>query len=266
MQNWITKTAVGAFAFSALALTSCKKDEVQATLTPNSTPALSTASPSTLVLTQNNATQTAVTYNWTPISGFTWANVDHPYNPAVTYSIQLDKKGNNFASPVTLSAGNGPNTAITVASLDAALLSLGLKAGTATDVEARLVSSYASNVPLYSNALPLNATVYNFCAQPAKAWGLVGPAGPGWPGGKIDYVMQYDCDTKTYTYTGPLTADKFKFRFAYHWTTNLGGTGPTAPLAKNGADIAQPTAGTFTVTLYNAADTTALDKAYYTIK
>lgn len=265
MNTWFTRVAAGSFALLVLGVAACKKDEVQATLTPNSTPTL-TASTNTVVLTQANAANTAVTFNWTPISSFSWTNVDHPYNPAVTYTLQLAKQGTNFAAPVNVSAGSGPNTSISVVNLNTALLSLGLAPGTATPIDVRLQSVYASNSPYYTATVPLTATAYKFCAQPAMAWGVVGPAGPGWPGGKIDFVMQYDCDAKTYTYTGPLTANQFKFRFGYHWTTNLGGSGPTVPLSTGGSNLTIATGGNYTVTLYNAADTTNLGTAYYTIK
>lgn len=264
MNSRLTTLAGSALALTVL-LGSCKKDEVQATLTPNSTPTLS-ASASTLVLAQANANSTAITYTWSPISGFAWSGTDHTYTPAVTYTLQVDKQGNNFATPVNIDAGAGPNTTVKVADLDAALLSLGLAGGKAGAVEVRLRSLYANNNPLYTAAVPLTATPYVFCAQPAKAWGVVGPAGPGWPGGKIDFVMTYDCDAKTYTYTGPLTADVFKFRFAYHWATNLGGSGANTPLVAGGDNLKITAGGNYTVTLYNASDTTKLSTAYYTIK
>jgi len=265
MTTWFTRAAAGACAAAVLGLVACKKDEVQATLTPATTPTL-TASTSTVVLSQANASNTAVTFNWTPISSFTWTNADHPYNPTVTYTLQLAKQGTNFAAPVNVSAGSGPNTSLSVVNLNSALLSLGLTPGTAAAVDVRLQSVYANNSPYYTATVPLTATTYQFCAQPAKAWGVVGPAGPGWPGGNIDFVMQYDCNTKTYTYTGPLKADQFKFRFGYHWTTNLGGNGPTVPLSPGGSNLAVAASGNYTVTLYNAADTTNLSTAYYTIK
>ncbi|MDJ0366954.1 SusE domain-containing protein [Hymenobacter sp. H14-R3] len=257
-------------------MSSCKKEDVQATLIPTSTPTLA-ASTNTVVLTQANAAQPAVTFTWTPITGFNWTNAEHPYNPAVAYTLQFDKKGNNFASAASIDAGSGPNTVLNVADLDAALLAAGIVPGTATALEVRLRSVYAANSPLYTAALPLTATTYAYCAQPAKAWGIVGPAGPGWPGGSIDFVMTYDCDAKTYTYTGLFNgpsatatdANQFKFRFAKHWATSLGGVGPDVPLVSdNGGNLKINATGTYTVTLYNAADTTkaGLAKAYYTIK
>ena len=265
MTTWFTRAATGACAVAVLGLASCKKDEVQATLAPATTPTL-TASTSTAVLNQATASNTAVTFNWTPITSFNWTNAEHPYNPAVTYTLQFAKQGTNFAAPVNISAGAGPNTSVTVVNLNTALQSLGFASGTAATVDVRLQSIFANNSPYYTATVPLTATPYQFCAQPASAWGVVGPAGPGWPGGNIDFVMQYDCTAKTYTYTGPLSANPFKFRFGYHWATNLGGSGPTVPLSANGNNLTISANGNYTLTLYNAADTTNLSSAYYTIK
>ena len=265
MQSWFTKTTVGACALAALALAGCKKDEVRATVAPASSPTLA-ASTNAVVLSSANAAQSAVTFTWTPISDFNWTNAENPYNPAVTYTLQFGKKGNNFASPFGLAAGAGPNTTFNTADFDAALLAAGIKPDAATDLEVRLQSVYAGNQPLYTAAVPLSVTPYPACQQPAKAWGIVGPAGPGWPGGAIDFTMTYDCDAQTYTYTGPLKADEFKFRLGKNWNKNLGGKGPDVPLALGGDNLKIATPATYTVTLYNAADSTNLAKAYYTIK
>lgn len=265
MQNWLTTSILGISALSMVTLSSCNKDDVRVTLAPATTPTLTTST-STVVLNQATAANTAVIFNWTPITAFNWTNADHPYNPTVTYTLQLAKRGTNFAAPVNISAGAGPNTSVTMVDLNTAFQSLGFAPGTAATVDVRLQSVFASNSPYYTATVPLTATPYLFCAQPARAWGVVGPAGPGWPGGNIDFVMQYDCNAKTYTYTGPLTADQFKFRFGYHWSTNLGGTGPTTPLSAGGANLAVAAGGNYTLTLYNASDTTNLSSAYYTIK
>ncbi|AMJ65760.1 SusE domain-containing protein [Hymenobacter sp. PAMC 26628] len=142
-------------------MASCKKDETQATIAPANAATL-TASTANVVLKSVNGTQTAVTYTWSPIT-FTWGGTESTaYSPALTYSLQFDKKGNNFASPVSVDAGSGPTKTFTVASLNSSLISLGLAPEAATDVEVRLKATYASNVaPLYSPTLALNATPYS---------------------------------------------------------------------------------------------------------
>ena len=86
MKTWFTQTAAGVLALAAISLTACKKDEVQATLTPSNSVTL-TASATSAVLQSVNGAQTAVTYTWTPIT-FNWGNTDaNTYSPTVTYSL-----------------------------------------------------------------------------------------------------------------------------------------------------------------------------------
>ncbi|OON65797.1 hypothetical protein B0919_23185 [Hymenobacter sp. CRA2] len=246
------------FAFSA-----CEKDETQATLTPSNSPTLR-ASTNSVVLTQANAAQTAITYTWTPISSFSWQNASSEYQPAVTYTIQLDRQGNNFASPANISAGNGPTTALTVEALNTSLNTLGLAPGTATPLEARLRASYAANAPLYSEVLPLTATAYRVCVAPRDAsgaeivWSIIGPAGVDWD---TDVVLTYDCDTRTYGTTRALNAGEFKFRRNRDWGTNYGDDGADGALELNGANITVAAAGNYTIKL----DLNATPKPTFTL-
>jgi hypothetical protein len=65
MKTWITQTAAGVLAVAAISLTACKKDEVQATLTPTNSLTL-TSSATNVVLTQANASAKAATFTFTP--------------------------------------------------------------------------------------------------------------------------------------------------------------------------------------------------------
>ena len=161
MNRYTTQLAAGVLTLAALSLSGCKKDEVRATLQTSDSVALN-ASATSVVLSSTKGADNAVTYTWTPVT-FQWNNADAgTYSPTVTYTLQLDKKGNNFASPVTIDAGAGPTKTITVASLNGSLINLGLAPETAADVEVRLKAAYASNVdPLYSPAVALRATPYS---------------------------------------------------------------------------------------------------------
>ncbi|RZK23740.1 MAG: SusF/SusE family outer membrane protein [Hymenobacter sp.] len=269
MKTWITQTAAGVIALAAVSLSACKKDEVQATLTPTNSVSL-TASTANVVLTQATAANTAATFTFTPLT-FAWANVDKPYNPAVTYTLQVAKQGTNFANLVSsIDLGAGPSKAITVGDLNTPLLSGGLPVGTATPLDIRLKAVYAANSPLYSTTLPLTATVY--CAQPAasQAWSIIGPAAKDW---NTDIVMTYDCALNAYTYTGPFVADVYKFRYGGvvgNWAANLGGASSTGgALTQGGGNLSIAKAGTYTITLKPAGfkSTGAVeDGSTYTIK
>ncbi len=248
MKNWLTQ-GLGLCALAILSFSSCKKDEVKATLTPSNNPTLATTTTSPVVLTQANANQTAATYTWTPVTSFAWSDVEHPYTPAVTYYLQVDKKGNNFRAPVSIAAGNGPSTAVTVGDLNASLTTLGIAPGTATELEVRLNASYAANSSTYSAAVPLTATVYKVCLPPAgsSTWSIIGPAGVDW---NTDVPLTYNCDTKTFDITRNLNAGDFKFRANNDWTVNYGSSSSTGgALAAGGSNITVAAAGTYTIKL-----------------
>lgn len=261
MQLRITKLAAGVLALAALSFSACKKDEVKATLTPSNSPTLASTT-SKVVLTQATATQTAAVYTWTPVTSLTWGNAQNTYTPAITYYIQVDKKGNNFASPASIPAGNGPSTSLTVGDLNAGLSTLGLTPGTATDVEVRLNASYAPNSSTVSNALPLNVTSYKVCVPPAgsSTWSIIGPAGVDW---STDVPLTYNCDTKTFDVTRTLNAGEFKFRANGKWDLSYGSnstsTSAGGPLINAGSsNISVASTGTYTVKL-------DLNKMVYTI-
>ena len=268
MKTWITQTAAGVLAVAAISLTACKKDEVQATLTPTNSVTL-TASTTNVVLTQTNASNTAATFTFTPLT-FAWANVDKPYAPAVSYTLQAAKQGTNFATIVSsIDLGAGPSKTFTVGDLNSPLLAGGLPVGTATPLDIRVKTVYAANEPMYSPTLPLTATVY--CAQPdaSQAWSIIGAAAKGW---STDVVMTYDCAQNAFTYTGPFVADEYKFRYGGNvgnWKANLGDAGSTGALKQDGGNLKITKAGTYTITLKPAslkADGTVENGSTYTIK
>ena len=248
MQTWTTKLAIGTFALAVLSLTSCKKDEVRTTLTPSNNPTLASTT-TTVALTQANAAQVAATYTWTPVTSLNWGNADYKYPTPITYYIQVDKKGHNFGSPVSIPAGAGPTTAITVGDLNTALTTVGVTPGTATDIEVRLNASYATNSSTFSNVVALKATSYKICIPPAgsSTWSIIGPAGVDW---NTDVPLTYNCDTKTFDVTRTLNAGEFKFRANNDWSVNYGSSSNTGgTIAANGSNIAVATAGTYTIKL-----------------
>jgi len=254
MQLRITTLVAGALALGALSLSSCKKDEVRATLTPSNTPTL-TASTNTVVLQQANSTQTAITFTWTPITAFNWTNAPNKEQPTVSYNFQVDKKGNNFANPAVISAGNGPTTAVTVQALNDVLATdMGLKPGTAADLEVRLAANYYTNGATYSPTLSLTATPFLYVCNPpagSNKWGIVGTAAIDW---NTDAPLRYNCNTNTFDITRTLNVGEFKFRADGSWDLNYGNnnssTATGGPLVKgSNSNIAITAAGTYTIKL-----------------
>ena len=258
MYHLFSKTAalVGLLAFS---LTACKKDEVQVTSEFSAAPALTASTTNAGALSKANAQTTAVTYTWTPYTIKT--SDDSKVASTVTYTLQIAKAGTNFATVKEISGGAGTASSLAIKTVDlnSALLFLGLPFGQPGLVDVRLKTFVAGNLPvLYSATKQLSATPYDECSAPnSDTWGLVGPAGDGWPGATpTDLMLKWDCAANAYVLRTALKAGDFKFRQNQDWAINLGalskpivpGAAPTT-LKKNGEDMTVTVAGTYTVKL-----------------
>lgn len=240
MTTLFTRFSAGALLLASLSLVSCKKDEVQTVIHPGSAPTL-TGSANNLVLLKPSSGDKAVVYTWTP--------VNYGYQAVVTYTLQFDKQGGDFSNPVSFTAGSATTKTLSVGDLNSIYLADNLVGDAATPVPlaVRVVASVGATAPkLISSVSTITATPYSACDQPdaKSAWTIIGPAGKDWT---TDVTMQYDCVSKTYTYTGPLNADDFKFRYGADWAANLGGT--PAALTQDGANLHIATAGTYTLVL-----------------
>ncbi|WP_426058933.1 SusE domain-containing protein [Hymenobacter sp. B1770] len=252
MKNWLTQVVAGLLAVSTLA--SCEKDEDKVTITPSNTITLSTSA-NTVVLTQANSARNAATFTWNPISSFTLSGTDRNTPPAASYRLQVAKSATGFGYPANIEAGAGNTKSVTVEELNSALLNLGLAPDVAAQVFVRVAAVVGTDAQAFvSNPVQMTVTPYKVCLPPnTDTWGLVGPAGDGWPGATdTDRVLNWDCDAKAYVLRTTLNAGAFKFRKDKKWDINLGGSGnPFAgaiPLTLNGSDmVAIP--GTYTIKL-----------------
>jgi hypothetical protein len=201
-----TKPALWALmmvSFMSLFAFSCKKDNITARVT--STPALS-ASSNAVVLTRDNAAKQALTLSWTA------ANVQGMQG-SVTYFLQWDIKGNNFANAANVKLGKDTLTKnYTQEALNDMFITLPV--ATATAVEMRLVTatSDGSVSPFNSNVVALTVTTYSKTIPPpySQLW-IVGDATPkGWDIGNATPIVQDGNDPYLFTYTGILVAGEFK--------------------------------------------------------
>ncbi|MBJ6109579.1 SusE domain-containing protein [Hymenobacter sp. BT523] len=252
MKNWLTQAAAGLFAVAALA--SCSKDENKVTVAPSATSTL-TASANSVVLTQANANQTAITFNWTPVT-FALSGTEYNKAPVVTYELQVAKSADGFGYPGIISVtGTGTSKAVTVQDLNTALTFLNVTPGVATPVYVRVAAGVGSDRHSFvSNVVPITATGYKVCLPPnTDVWSIIGPAGVDW---NTDVPLVYNCDTRTYDLTRTLNAGEFKFRKNSQWNvngvaTNYGANARnasgTGTLVLDGPNISVPTTGTYTI-------------------
>jgi hypothetical protein len=257
MKNWLTRVATVVLA--ATAFSSCEKDEDQITIAPSSNLTL-TASGTPGVLSQTASAQTAMTYTWNPIT-FGMSGAGDAKAPDVRYELQVAKTEIGLSNPTLINvidAGTSTTKNVTVEQLNAALIGLGFAPNEVATAFIRVAAIVGTDGNAFTSApVSFRATPYKFCQQPAQSWGLVGPAGNGWPDetNVTDIVLPFDCDANMYTLRLPLKVGDFKFRANKAWTVNLGGAvkGATpevaTPLSLGGQDFSIKTAGTYTVQL-----------------
>ena len=219
-----------------LLLASCKKDEVKATLTQGPLPAL-TVSASTLVLDQANAGNDAVTFNWT--------SNDYGFKAATSYTIQISKKGGNFASASTteISALNSLTKTYTVSDINKELLKI-IPAGTASDLEVRIKSDITNTgvASVYSNIVAMKATPYRAIISYPSVY--VPGDYQGWDPGKAPKLASVKND-KTYEgYVNIKTSSlEFKITSDPDWNHTAYGDGGMGKLSTSGGNLKVASAG-----------------------
>jgi hypothetical protein len=138
-----------------IAWTACEKDEkVTLDLDEANAPVLS--SMDDMVLLQDDA-ENEIT--------FQWSAAQYPLEnlPDVSYSLQLDLEGNNFAERVQLVETSETSFTRTVAQFNQRLTAMELEAGVPTVVELRVVASITAATDtdnLISNVMRFQVTIY----------------------------------------------------------------------------------------------------------
>ncbi len=135
-----------------LLFVSCKKDETKVIAGTGTAPVL-TATQSNLVLSAENAAQTATVFSWTTSS--------FGYDAAVSYALQVDVTGNNFKAPREVSLANELTKTYTIGDLNDLVNQLGLTPGIAGSIDVRVKATISDNyTPAYSNILKLSVNPY----------------------------------------------------------------------------------------------------------
>lgn len=157
------------------------------------------------------------TITWT--ESLFYLNGDDQPSPAgpVSYTVQIDKAGNNFASAQPLVVTGSLSANVFVADMNDLLLTkFGAKADEAVSMEMRLLASYGENstIPVVSsNTLSLTLTPYSPVVKIPAIY-IVGDMN-GWDNKNTDFMMfrdNNDPNSGVYTYTGRIGANcYFKF-------------------------------------------------------
>ncbi|MDB5018959.1 MAG: hypothetical protein JWQ28_86 [Pedobacter sp.] len=239
MKSILIKTL--AFSLIAVSLWSCKKDEDKVVANVSAAGTLA-ASNTTVALSTQDAAKTAVTFT------FPQATVTG-YQVPVTSTLQFDLKGNNFVTAKEM-VTTATTYSTTVADLNKMMLSLGATIGKPAELEVRLKSAAAANLPTYSNVITLSGTPYL-----ASAWIYVPGAYQGWKPETADSLISL---TGNGIYVGVIAFTEGNFGFkvtpAKKWDVAFGDAGG-GKISTSGGDFSAPSAGLKTLTVDLNANT-----------
>lgn len=237
---------------SLFVFTSCEKEEEKAILNTNAVPSIQ-LSANTVVLTKDNADKDAVTLSW--------PKPDYGFSAAASYTILIDKKGGTFVAPVSIITNTALTKTFKTSELNAILIKLGLVAGTAGDIDIRVVSNVGDNTSKTSFTSPtisLKATPYLDKLDLTTIWGVVGSAAVnGWNGPDMPFYKTDKTDEIVAYVT--LNDGEIKFRSNNKWDVNYGDDGANGTLESGGANI-KVTAGTYKITFNTASLTYTIEK------
>lgn len=224
-------------ASALLAFTACEKEQEKLVL-PDTTANVSiVATPSSTSVTpdRTNLTGTALTMQWTP--------ANYGVAVPVRYSVQFDKKGNNFAAPAEVSAASSTSLAISSEEMNKTLVRLGVAPGTTGQIEARVKSEIvttpdrANFQAAYSPALTLTGSAFTNTTY------LYVPGDyQGWAPDKAPRLTSPNGDGVYEGYVYFSKASPFKLTSAPNWDNTNYGTGGTGLLSTTGDNltIAEP--------------------------
>lgn len=221
-----------AIALMSLCIISCNKEEDQIVFDASKTknPVLSVSSVS-VVLAEPDNSKSALS--------FTVQASDYGFSAGPVYKLQIDKKGNDFKSPVETTLGNALQKSFTVKELNKfALEKLSSIAGVSNDFEARIKSDLSAAVAsLYSNTVSFSVTPY-FVLQEYPVVYVPGSY-QGWAPDKADQLASVNYDDNYEGYINfPDKDTEFKITPMPNWDADWGDDGTkTGKLKEKGENI-----------------------------
>lgn len=221
---------------------------VPLTVTPFADPSTLTASATTVTATLANENEDALTFSW---------SASFPgYTGKVTYTIQYDSTGKNFARAKDVATDdNALEKKFTKRDINDHALNAGIAGGTAGKVDYRIKATTAQGAIAYSNTVSVTVNTYLPEAPYATLY-MVGDLN-GWNNGTPWPIFRSETNPFGYTYTGYLPAGHFKFiSNPGNWTPMWGNGGGSTTLqfrpteaAADPATFQITTAGYYTINL-----------------
>jgi starch-binding outer membrane protein SusE/F len=219
------KTSIILTLLAAMVFSSCKKDNVVAVIKSDAgAPVLSAPASNTAIVV--TAPDTVKKFN------IKWSKADYGVKTVVSYFVQMDAAGKNFATAINVGSTNADSLSFSWGSLNNRILNqLKLPANAASQIEFRIGAYLGKRDTLFSQTVKVEVTTYKEQA-PEKLW--VPGAYQGWSPGAAPVVrLLGDAKYEGYVYMN--VADQFKFTSAADWVhVNYGYAGTAGKLTTDG--------------------------------
>ncbi|KAF0201569.1 MAG: hypothetical protein FD170_2575 [Bacteroidetes bacterium] len=225
---------------------SCKKDGLDPVLDMDKTtnPVItSPATNSTFVLQEAQQSEVLANFTWNPAvydvnAGRNWNLLNSTKIAPATYTIQMDTEGDNFSSPIGLTATTETSFSITVGEMNAKLLTMGLATGEPHNLVFRIIAD-VTNASTYENAysetLKMTVTPFEAEINYPPIYLLGDATDPGWNNGNA--LPMHAFNENEFAIVANLAGEGKFLKFiqtlgawAPQWGTDGTGTGEAGPL------------------------------------
>jgi hypothetical protein len=222
---------------------------VRVTVSPFDDPAVLT--------TQNTTISPTLAISNNPGNTFTWTRSFPGYTGNITYTLQYDSAGKNFATPRDFPVGsNLLNVTLTNFEMNETALNDGVAGGTTGRIEYRVRAVTAQGAVSFSNAVSVTINTYVPILRFYMPGGYQSATGNGnnWdPGTAPELIRDIRPEAMNklyYMYIFLPANSEFKVTQGRAWDINYGGTGGV--LQQNGANFSVSTAGVYRISIDRA--------------
>ncbi|HVF96261.1 MAG TPA: SusE domain-containing protein [Flavisolibacter sp.] len=220
---------------------------VRVAVTPYADPSVFSSSATTVTGTLATAANTSLTFSWTPsFKG---------YSGIITYTLQYDSSGKNFASPQEMPVGASLlNKVMTQGDMNATALNEGVAGGTTGKIEYRIKATTAQGATAFSNAVAVTVNTYVSILRlylPGSYQTATGNGTDWTPADAPELIRDLRSaafNKLYYTYVFLPAGAEFKITPARNWNVAYGNAGG-GNLSTSGGNLSVTTAGVYRISV-----------------
>lgn len=219
---------------------------VKVRVTPYNDPGALTSQNTSVTTSLNNASQ--------PSNAFTWTRPFNGYTGTITYTLQYDSAGKNFASLKEIPMGNNLLTkTLTQGEMNETALTEGVAGGTTGRIEYRIRAVTAQGAASLTNSVAVTIQTYVPILRfymPGNYQGATGNGNNWDPGSAPEFIRDLRSGAANnlyYMYIYLPAGAEFKFTQGRSWDINYGGSGGN--LSAGGANFTVATSGVYRISI-----------------